>query len=113
MFVLAVCHSRFMTNGMAFSDQQVEQLKELFDERFEAQDIRLVHELDRRFNEQDKRIDQRFTEERSYFRHILREELADIRDRLDKLDQRSDNRPLLQPSLEVQRFLASRIGKFS
>ena len=59
-----------MTDGIPFSDRQVEQLKELFatreqlkellDERLEAQDIRLVTEFDRRFTEQDQRIDAKF-----------------------------------------------------
>ncbi len=91
-----------MTDGIAFSDRQVEQLTELLHSQRES----TVHELkeyveqrfveerqyiDAKFADQDQRLDAKFATERSYFRQMIREELADIRERLDKLDARADN----------------------
>ena len=94
-----------------FDREQIDQLKKLLDERFEAQDIRLVKELDRRFGEQDQQIDAKFSEqdakidakfaeqqnwleaqfreERAYFQQLIKEELADIRFQLDQLNTRT------------------------
>ncbi|MBI4022985.1 hypothetical protein HY375_02380 [Candidatus Berkelbacteria bacterium] len=95
-----------------FTPTQIKQLQELLDERFEAQDIRLIGELDRRFAEQAERSDVKFaqqdkqieaqftsqnqwlkaqfTEERAYYRQLIRDELRDIREQLTRLSERTD-----------------------
>lgn len=90
-----------------FNKEQLTQLEELFDRRLEAQDIRLITELDRRFGgqqawiesrfeAQDRRIDEKFASERTYIRQLIREELGDIRSQLERLSTRMDP-PRLKP----------------
>ena len=76
----AGCHSDHMSNDVAFSDRQVNQLTELLHSQRES----IVSEV-------KEYVDQRFIEERSVTKQIIHEELRSIRDQLEKLEVRLNN----------------------
>ncbi len=66
-----------MSKGVAFSERQVEQLTEILDHQRQL----LAAEL-------KVYVDQRFIEERATTRTMIQAELADIKDRLERVETR-------------------------
>lgn len=97
------CHSRFMSNGIAFSDRQVEQLTELLHAQRESTVDELKAYVGQRLDETTTElksgltselkayIDQRFIDERSVIKQIVQAELREIRTLLEKLETRVEN----------------------
>ncbi len=69
-----------------FSKEQRGELRELFGEQVR----RFDEQLDQRFTAQQTWLEARFEEERAYLRQLLKQELTDIRERLERLDKRAD-----------------------
>ncbi len=79
-------------SDQGFSQTQLDQLQSLIPTIEQIQSI--VHEevstiVQKEIAEQDKRFEIRFAEERAYYRQLIKDELADIRDKLDRLSERA------------------------